>query len=174
MKIILNPGHTLPNQPGAGAVSGKFIESNMTRQVTKELSRLLKAKGHSVVECVVDKATSQNEYLKKVVQLANSKDGDLFISIHFNSSTSTQANGCEVYTWNGKKHIEAIKTCYELSLLNFKNRGIKKGDHLYVVRNTKAKALLIEVCFISNPDDRTTYNKVGYAAIAKAIADAIN
>ena len=50
---------------------------------------------------------------------------------------------------------------------------IEDGSHLYVVKNTKAPAILVELFFLDNKTDQTLYNKVGYAAIAKAIADAI-
>ncbi|WP_148097613.1 SH3 domain-containing protein, partial [Clostridium tagluense] len=49
---------------------------------------------------------------------------------------------------------------------------IKDGKGLYVVRRTKAKSMLIEVCFIDTAD-ANHYLSVGYKAIAKAIVEAI-
>ena len=34
----------------------------------------------------------------------------------------------------------------------FRNRGIKDGDHLYVLRNTNMPAILVEGCFLDNID----------------------
>lgn len=131
---------------------------------------MLIAKGHKVYDCTVDSATSQNDYLKHTVKLANSVDTDLFISIHCNAGGGT---GTEVYTYKGKKLDKAVHVCYELSSLGFKNRGIKDGSKLYVVKNTKAPALLIELFFLDNKTDQALYDKLGYKAIAKAICDAL-
>ena len=172
MKISINCGHTMTGA-GYGAVSGKFKESNITRAVGKELIRLLKAKGHTVYDSTVDKASTQNAYLKETVRLANSKDIDLFISLHCNASGSHSANGVEVYTYKGKKLDKAVHVCYELSLKGFKNRGIKNGSNLYVVKNTKAPAMLIELFFLDNVTDQNLYNKIGYKTMARAIVNAI-
>ena len=172
MKISINCGHTMTGA-GYGAVSGKFKESNITRAVGKELIRLLKAKGHTVYDSTVDKASTQNAYLKETVRLVNSKDIDLFISLHCNASGSHSANGVEVYTYKGKKLDQAVHVCYELSLKGFRNRGIKDGSNLYVVKNTKAPAMLIELFFLDNVTDQNLYNKIGYKTMARAIVNAI-
>lgn len=54
--------------------------------------------------------------------------------------------------------------------LGFTNRGVKAGTGLYVIRKTKAKSMLIEVCFCDNQQDIDTYNAAGGAeGIARAI-----
>lgn len=83
------------------------------------------------------------------------------------------ANGVEVYTWRGEKLPIAKKICNNLSALGFKNRGVKDGSNLYVIKNTKCPAILIEVCFVDNKADADLYKQVGYADIAKAIYSAI-
>ncbi len=56
--------------------------------------------------------------------------------------------------------------------MGFNNRGIKDGSNLYVIRNTKAKAMLIELFFIDSVDVEL-YKKVGADIIGKAIAEGI-
>jgi len=172
MKISINCGHT-KSGAGYGAVSGKFKESEITRLVGHELIRLLKAKGHTVNDSTVDAADSQNKYLSAVTRKVNIAEPDLFISIHCNASTLHTGNGVEVYTYNGRKLDKAVHICYELSRLGFKNRGIKDGSKLYVVKNTTAPAILIELFFLDNKTDQNLYTKLGYRGIAKAIAEAI-
>lgn len=172
MRISINCGHTKVGA-GYGAVSGKYRESDIVRAVGKELIRVLKSKGHTVYDSTVDTATSQNAYLKSVVSKANSQDIDLFISLHCNASSSHSANGVEVYTYKGKKLDQAVHVCYELSLKGFRNRGIKDGSNLYVVKGTKAPAMLVELFFLDNKTDQVLYNKIGYKTIARAIANAI-
>lgn len=172
MKISINCGHTKTGA-GYGSVYKSQKESEITRLIGNEVIKNLKAKGHEVNNSTVDKAASTNAYLKEAVRLANNSNSDLFISIHCNASTSHQGQGVEVYTWKGQKLIEGIKLCYELSLKGFKNRGIKDGSSLYVIKNTKMKAILIEVFFIDNETDLSIYNKTGYKEIAKAICNAL-
>lgn len=83
------------------------------------------------------------------------------------------ANGCEVYTWKGQKVRQAVKVAENLNILGFKNRGIKDGSNLYVIKNTKCTAILIEVCFLDNKQDVSLYKELGYSNIAKAIYNAI-
>ena len=172
MKISINCGHTKSGY-GYGTVYKNKKESEITRLIGNEVIKILKTKGHKVYNSTVDKAASTNAYLKEVVRLANNSNSDLFLSIHCNASTSHKGNGVEVYTYKGNKLIESIKLCYELSLKGFKNRGIKDGSKLYVIKNTKMKALLVEVFFIDNNTDLSIYEKEGYKEIAKAICKAL-
>lgn len=172
MKISINCGHTKTGA-GYGSVYKNKKESEITRLIGNEVIKILKTKGHKVYNSTVDKAATTNDYLKEVVRLANNSNSDLFLSIHCNASSSHAGNGVEVYTYKGNKLIEGIKLCYELSLKGFKNRGVKDGSKLYVIKNTKMKALLVEVFFIDNETDLNIYNKIGYKEIAKAICKAL-
>ena len=172
MKIGINCGHTTSGA-GYGAV-GIIKESEHTRLVGKVLMKILANSGVEVVDCTVDKADTQSEYLKKSVDIANNNNVDLFISIHFNASSSHEGNGVEVFTHNGIKHEEAVKICQNISDLGFKNRGIKYGTDLYVIKKTVARAMLIEVCFCDNETDVSTYLTLGEDKIAQAIFDGLN
>lgn len=170
MRIAINAGHTKTG-PGYGAV-GYLKESEETRKIVNELLVHLRRKGHVAINCTVDKAKSQNDYLKQIVKLADASDCDLFLSIHFNAFNE-EAKGTEVYTYKSRKLKEAVNICEELHKFGFKNRGVKDGSKLYIVKNTKMKAILIEVCFIDNELDMKLYEALGPKQIAKAIYDAL-
>ena len=169
MIIGINCGHTVSGQPGCGAV-GYLNESDETRRVGKRLIELLRGEGHTVYDCTNDYAHTTTENLSEIVRMANSHTLDLFVSVHFNSGGG---NGCEVFTYGGKTFDEAQRTCDALSSLGFKNRGIKDGSSLYVIRNTKAKAMLIEVCFTDRASDAALYERIGSENTARAICSAI-
>ncbi|WP_338631129.1 N-acetylmuramoyl-L-alanine amidase [Clostridium baratii] len=165
--IGVNDGHTISGV-GSGAV-GIIEESKETRRVGNELRRLLANSGVKVVNCTIDKANSVNQSLELVIQQANRQDLDWFVSIHFNAGGG---RGVEVYTYKGRQYPDALEVCNNISKLGFVNRGVKEGTGLYVIRKTKAKSMLIECCFVDT-DDANKYLKVGYKAIAKAIAEAL-
>lgn len=165
MRIVINAGHTKTGV-GTGA-NGLLNESKETRKIAYELMKLLADTNHEVIPAVYDKSSNN---LKEAVTLANNKCADLFISIHLNAGGG---QGCEAFTWKGKKITEAVKVCENLLQLGFKNRGVKDGSSLYVIKHTKMPALLVEICFLDNKGDVARYNQLGHTKIAQAIYKAI-
>ncbi len=163
MKIVINAGHTKFGK-GTGAV-GILTESIETRKIAFEVMKQLADTGHEVIPAVFDR--SENN-LAEVVNAA--QNADLLISIHLNGGGG---HGSEVYTWKGQHLIRAEKIVKNLSSLGFANRGIKNGSSLYVIRNTKCEAILVEVCFVGSEIDLSLYHTHGYEKIAKAIVTAI-
>ena len=161
MRIGLNAGHTLSG-PGSGT-SGVIVESIETRKVCSRLTEMFRASGVEVVPCTVDKAASQLAYLQQAVNMANRTDLDYFISIHFNNDKARKGHGVEVYTYKGRQYPDAVEVCEHIAALGFTNRGVK----------TKAKSMLIEVCFVNDPDASLYQQKFEQicAAIAYALAD---
>lgn len=171
MKIGVNCGHTIGGA-GYGAV-GLIKESEHARLVGRALMNKLCDVAVDVVDCTIDTAKTQAEYLAAVVALANRQDLDWFISIHFNASTSHAGRGSEVYTYDGRQYPDALDVCKNLAAIGFKNRGVKSGSGLYVIRKTKAKSMLIEVCFCDNQADVNIFNKVGAESVANALFNAL-
>ncbi|ARC84550.1 N-acetylmuramoyl-L-alanine amidase family protein [Clostridium argentinense CDC 2741] len=168
MKIGIDYGHTLRGYD-TGAVGNGLKEQDITREVGKIVTSKLRILGHTVIECAIDSANSVNESLSYRVNTANSNNADLFISIHVNAGGG---QGTEIYTYNNDIFTEAQKTLNNIAALGFNNRGIKDGSNLYVIRNTKAKAMLIELFFIDSIDVEL-YKKVGAERLANAIVKGI-
>ena len=165
MKICVNAGHT---KFSTGTGASKYLnESTETRKIAYELMKLLADSQHEVIPAVYDRSSNN---LKEAVQLANNKCADLFLSIHLNAGGG---QGCEAFTWKGQQVTQAVKACNNLAALGFKNRGVKDGSGLYVIKNTKCTAILIEVCFVDNAADTELFKKVGYSNIAQAIYKAL-
>lgn len=165
IKIVINAGHTKLGV-GTGAV-GKLYESIETRKIAYELMKQLADTKHEVIPAVFDR--NENN-LKAAVEVANNNNADLFISIHLNAGGG---HGCEAYTWKGRKLDRAIKMCNNLQALGFSNRGVKDGSSLYVIKNTKCEAILIEMCFVGSDIDYSLFLTHGYEKLAKAIKDSL-
>ena len=165
MRIVVNAGHT---KSGTGTGASKYLnESTETRKIAYELMKLLADSKHEVIPAVFDR--SENN-LKEAVQIANTENADLFVSIHLNAGGG---NGCEAYTWRGQQVAQAVKACSYLKKLGFKNRGVKDGSNLYVIKNTRCTAIFIEVCFVDSVTDTELYKRLGHTSIANAICQAI-
>lgn len=165
MKIVINAGHTKFGK-GTGAV-GKLNESVETRRIAFEVMKQLSATGHEVFPAVFDRHENN---LLAAVETANNNNADLFISIHLNAGGG---HGTEIYTWKGQRLERAQNILKSLSALGFANRGVKVGSGLYVIKNTKCEALLIEVCFVDNSIDYILYNTHGVEKIARVIIESL-
>lgn len=153
MIIGIDMGHPLTGG-GTGAV-GIRKETDCNREVGTKVISKLKTLGHTVVNCTTDYAKTQAQSLQDRVNLANKQYLDLFVSIHFNSG---EGHGTEVYTWGGKDFAQASNVVNNIANLGYRNRGIKDGSNLYVIKHSKAKAMLIECSFIDSNEDMNRYN----------------
>ena len=177
MIVGVDFGHTLSGE-GTGAVGCGYKEQDLTRELGKEVISYLEKEGHTVINCTVDKASTNALQLKGRVDKANKQDLDLFVSIHFNACVKDEkgdgkTTGTEVliYSSNSKSKSQATRIVENISKLGLKNRGVKTSN-AYVLRYTKAPALLIEVCFIDDKDDMEVYKK-SPKMVAKAIVEGI-
>ncbi len=179
MKYTVHAGHNPKGKIGCGA--SHFIdESTENRKVSKEVIKKLKLRGHTVYDCTVNNGTSQNNILFNIVKKCNKYNTDYDVSIHFNSFKEDKGNGkvkgveILVYDLKDYKQIEVCNKILEgFENLGFTNRGIKVRPDLYFLRETKDKAILIEVCFVDDKDDVNLYKKVGIEKIANAIANGL-
>lgn len=178
-KVTVHGGHNPSGKIACGAV-GILDESKEDRIITKKVVALLEKNGIKAVNCTVDNGTGQTDVLKKICAKCNTQaDVDLNISIHFNSGASDKTGngkttGTEVLLTANEsdKGDVAKRVCNQMEKLGFTNRGVKVSKNLYFLNQTKAPAILVEVCFVDDKDDAKLYNK-DKDAVAEAIVKAI-
>lgn len=176
MKINIHAGHNPDGKTACGA-TGIIKESTQARKVKDYAAEYLRAAGHTVYDCTVNNGTSQGDVLSKIVKKCNAHEADIDVSIHFNSGAGDKkgngkTTGTEVlvYSENSGAKKAAERTVKKIAALGFKNRGIKVRPDLYVLKNTKAPAMLVECCFVDDRDDCERYKA---KSMAKAIAEGI-
>lgn len=172
MRINVHAGHNPAGKVACGAV-GLINESTEARRVKDEVVSQLRQLGHTVYDCTVDNGTGQQDVLKKIVAKCNAHAVELDVSIHFNSGAKDQkgngkTTGTEVYSYDtaGIARETAGRICGCIAKLGFKNRGTKISKMFYVLKHTKAPAILIECCFVDDRDDVQLYD---YRSMASAI-----
>ena len=167
----IHAGHGLSGGQGCGAV-GILDESLESRRVKNLIYKYLLENGHTVYDCTYEGNADANTILKNIVKMCNEHNVDLDISIHLNSGRNDYAGdsstgGVEVYGYNNDTAAIGSLICQNISSkLNIRNRGFKINKDLYVLKNTKSNAILIECCFIDDADDVKRWN-------AKKCAEAI-
>ena len=177
MKIGIDMGHTLSGE-GTGSQGCGYKEQNLTRELGKIVIEMLKKEGHIVYDCTVDKSKNNAQQLIDRVNKANKQPLDLFVSIHFNACVNDEkgdgyTTGTEVllHSMSSKAKPYAERIVKKIANIGLKNRGVKTHN-AYVLKHTKAPALLIETCFIDDRDDMNVYLK-NPRRVARAIVEGI-
>ena len=149
MKIYLSAGH---GGTDPGAVGSGYRERDLTRQLVEELRKELSAK-HTIT--VRDGSTNEFED----VLTKNFSGQDLVISVHINSYSNSTATGVEAWvssTYPKNSATSAQKIANAMaSATGLVSRGVKKEDWriIYLAGKQGVNAVLLEVGFISNPND---------------------
>lgn len=156
--ICIDPGH---GGSDSGAVGGTGTKE---RDNTLAIALLLRDRLEKNGACIVmtrdsDKdvafpGASADEELGARVDAANEAGADIFLSIHNDSFTSSSASGTTTYHYGDAESVRLaglIQKCL-VEELGTKDRGARFAS-FYVIRYTDMPAVLVEVAFISNPEE---------------------
>lgn len=155
MKIFINPGHAPNGNPDPGAVNEKtgLRESDVAAAVGNAAAQYL-------INAGVAATVLQHDDLETICDTANASGADLFISIHCNAAEAEAATGTETWACAGSSAGHALAACIQnqiIDALGTVDRGVKTAtpgvNGLYVLTNTDAPAVLVELAFISNDED---------------------
>ena len=168
-RIILDAGHGGRDN---GASFGDRIEKDDNLAMTLEVGRILEEQGFDVVY-TREEDIYQAPFRKATI--ANELGGDLFVSIHRNSSgTPNQYQGIEtlVYSEGGFPEEAAENINEELENLGYINLGVEERPRLIVLNSTQMPAVLVEVGFINSDADNELFSTM-FEETARAIANGI-
>lgn len=149
--VVLDAGH---GGEDGGTVEQAATEKEINLAVVLKLKELLEEQGIRVV-LTRDKDIFMK--LEERVQIANGEKADLFISIHCNYyEKDSSIYGLECYYCKsgeeGKHYAERIMETIEESK-NIVSRNVKPADY-YILKNTTVPAVLVEIGYLSNYNER--------------------
>lgn len=167
--VFLSAGH---GGSDPGAVSNGLYEK------TINLNTLLACKDELIrhgVHVVCSREKDVDDPVEQEAREANSANADIAVSFHANAGGG---DGFEVFYYSKNAYGKKLATLCEkhAKALGQNSRGVKSGDKLYFIKNTKMASVLIESFFVDNATDR----KIGDAkeeqrafgvAYAKAILE---
>ena len=155
IKLCFDYGHG-GKDPGA-TYQGRR-ESEDVLSIGKELAQYLRAQGIRVDET---RSSDRRVSLWERSRFENKGNYDYFISFHRNAFRPEVGRGAETYVYHKgspKAYTLAKGIQTALAQIGFRDRGVKKGD-FYVLRNTRAPALLIEIGFLDNTRDNALFDQ---------------
>lgn len=171
MKYGIDIGHNCP-PVDTGAV-GIRKEDELNKEVGALVIEKLKVLKHEVVYCTPSYASSLSNSLYRRINKANEEKVDFYVSIHFNAGGG---RGTEVFAISKASREIAKRVVDEIATLGYVNRGVKDGSWLYVLKNTKMPAILIEGGFVDSKEDMEKYDveKMANAIVKGLIGSSVN
>jgi len=174
--IILDAGHGGVDE---GAKVSTFMEKKLTLATSLLIKKHLEEMNYRVIM-----TRNRDVYLplQRRVSIANKTKGSLFVSVHFNSSPSTEAKGVEIFYFDSKelwrtRASKRLAGCILQRIVqqtDAVSRGIKQGN-FHVIRETDMPAVLVEGGFMTNKEERGNLREKAYLdRIAVGVAQGID
>ncbi|CAF23039.1 MULTISPECIES: N-acetylmuramoyl-L-alanine amidase family protein [Candidatus Protochlamydia] len=177
--IVIDPGHG-GHDVGTQSISKpRYQEKSLNLVTAKFVCSYLQQLGYQIF------MTRENDKfisLDKRAQIANKRKPTLFVSVHYNSAPSSEAQGVEVFFYQSddKERARKSKRLAQLILQTVlteteaKSRGVKHGNFA-VIRETNMPAVLIEGGFVTNEEELKKLKDPAYLKkIALGIAKGID
>ncbi len=170
--IVIDAGH---GGEDPGAVANGVIEKDVNIEIALYLSEMLNAYGYKTVltrsgdYLLYNKGQeSQKKYydVRNREEIANKFSNSLFVSIHMNKFPQEYCKGLQVFysenNQDSKRLAEIIQSNSKL-LQSYNNRQIKSGnDTIYLMKELKMPAVLVECGFISNFKEAALLKETDY------------
>ena len=150
-KVFIDIGH---GGEDSGAIGRLFNEKEYNLIIGNKVIDKLK---NYNCEVFYSRNTDKTVSLEDRVKLSDKYNCDIFVSIHCNSSPNTSATGFESFSYNGNSELQNRLHKEVIKDLPLVDRGMKTAN-FYVLRETNAKAVLLELGFISNLNDSGILN----------------
>lgn len=157
--IAIDPGHG-GSDPGAIGPSG-LQEKDVTLDIALKLAQMLSEHG---AKTVLTRTSDKYVDLYERTDIARANGAEVFLSIHINANSSPNANGTSTYyrrdtgdlapgvNQEDNRRLAGIIQAEILKELGRRSLGVLQANFV-VLRTSPVPAVLVEVAFISNPEE---------------------
>ena len=191
--IVIDPGHG-GKAEGTQNKKLKIKEKDLTLKTAKLLAEKLKRLGYVVY---LTRNQDIDLSLEQRSLFANQKKADVFLSLHYNSAPSAQAQGIETFAYSfyghpstdgnckNDKHanihkFDGANTCLAWQIqrklcaeLRVNDRGVRRG-RMAVLADLNCPGVLIECGFLSHKTEASRIKTEAYQkSLVNALANAI-
>jgi len=171
--VVIDPGHG-GKDPGTHSRT-HALEKDINLAIATAVAADLRQRG---VNVVLTRSSDTFVSLDERVAVSNSCQAKLFVSIHCDSSSHTRAKGFSVlvphsFSEKSSAAASAISRCLQSD--GTPRHSIRqKGRKLEVLSETHSPSVLVEVGFLSNPQEAANLaNRAYQGKLAATIADGI-
>lgn len=185
--VVLDPGHG-GTDPGAIGKDGDkdIYESDIDLDIALKLEAKLKAAGARVA---LTRNADEAVELMDRPEIANDLGAAIFISIHNNSIGNPEISGSMVfYSTDKDSKLSTGITSQQLAdyLLKgivektgLEDLGVREGDDYIVIKYTKMPSVIVELAFLTNPDDlallqNDAFRQTAAEGLCNGIINALN
>lgn len=173
--IVIDAGHG--GEDGGAVSDDGVLEKDLNLKISRNLSEILRFFGYEVSETrtedisvFTDGDTVRERKvsdMKNRLSVFNSSEKNIVISIHQNKFTQSKYYGTQIfYSPNDERSsllAESIKSTVTTLLQPDNTRECKKSDNsIYLLKNAKVPAVIVECGFISNYEECQKLNSSEY------------
>jgi len=170
--IVIDAGH---GGEDTGAQIGAEQEKKIVENIAKKISRL---NSKDEIEIILLRNDDSFVELSERVAKINKINPSLVISLHVNSSKNLNQNGVNAYVSKQNGFYEKSKESAENLVDKISSEKLARGEvkdaNYYVLKNSKCPALLVEIGYLTNENDRNyLVSENGQNEIANKIVEFI-
>lgn len=190
-KILIDAGHG--GQDG-GAVCNGVLEKDINLPISHDAEDLISLLGFEVTMTREDdnfigeegenvKQRKLND-MKTRLEMYNSDENNVIISIHQNKFSDSSAHGSQIFYSPNDENSKLLAQNIKYSVNSLLQTGLDReckvaGDGIYLLKNTKQPAVIVECGFISNFEEcqklkSDEYQKQMAFAISTGLLDFYN
>ncbi|VEN72750.1 conserved exported hypothetical protein [Candidatus Desulfarcum epimagneticum] len=167
-RIVIDPGHGGRDVGATGYYKGVF-EKNVTLAIARRLAK--KIKQQLGCEVILTRSRDRGLSLEERTAIANTKNADLFISLHTNAHKDKRAHGIETYILNFATDDDAITVAARENATTEKNISDLQTILNDLMRNTKVDESIRLAGYVQNSVVgrlKTKYSRIKNKGIKQA------
>lgn len=172
--IVLDAGH---GGPDGGAVGkDQTVEKDIALKVTKQLQRYLQQAGALVYltreadedlahEDTKGLSRRKSEDIRNRLQFIETKQPDLFLTIHLNALPSERWRGAQTFyypSFEENAHLARMIQAEIRGNLENTDREALEINGIYLLKHAEAPGALVEIGFLSNIEERELLKREDY------------
>lgn len=160
--IILDAGHG--GKDGGATSRDGLIERDLVFKITQMVEEKLRLQGFNVIMTRPDEHDLASEYapnrkkedLARRVEILNTTENAIAISIHANAIGNTRWSGAQVF-YDAKSLENKELATHIMNAMRQHIEGLTREQrpisNIYILRNSQIPTALVEVGFLSNPTE---------------------
>ena len=172
--ILIDPGHGA--EDGGAVGDSGLVEKDVNLEISLTLKDMLEMSGCRVLmtrsdDSILGSGSTLKERLHddfaKRLELYNSDDVDIVVSIHQNKFTSSGEHGAQIFYSPNDPLSEDLADCTRRAFIGLlqpdnERAAVKAGSNIYLLNNCTKPCILAECGFLSNPEEEALLSDEEY------------